>query len=116
MDDNAVVNANHKKNEPFAVGTHIEYEITRPEYNGGKVSKPQDQPQPSPTASPQITPQPQQYKQDPAKARSIEMQVCLKESNTFHSIHGFITDDPYARKKEVCDTAEIMYESLFKTD
>lgn len=42
MDDEQVVNAMHKTVDGFfKVGSDVEYEITRPEYNSGKVRKPQ---------------------------------------------------------------------------
>jgi hypothetical protein len=42
MEDNQIVNAMHKTAEGFfKVGQDVEYEITKPEYNSGKVRKPE---------------------------------------------------------------------------
>jgi hypothetical protein len=42
MEDNQIVNAMHKTAEGFfKVGQEVEYEITKPEYNSGKVRKPE---------------------------------------------------------------------------
>ncbi len=43
MEDGAVVNASHKKPQPFNIGDTVEYLITKPEYNSGNVSKPKDE-------------------------------------------------------------------------
>jgi hypothetical protein len=42
MEDDQIVNAMHKTAEGFfKVGQEVEYEITKPEYNSGKVRKPE---------------------------------------------------------------------------
>jgi hypothetical protein len=44
MEDGQVVNAMHKTAEGFfKIGSDVEYEITKPEYNSGKVRKPEQQ-------------------------------------------------------------------------
>lgn len=110
MDDGQTINANHKANQSFNPGDQVEYEITNATYNGGKVNKPQENPQSNQGGGSNApTPQPSnQYKQDPAKAKSIEMQVCLKEANQYHSIHGFVAGD-VTNQQQVCDTADIFY-------
>jgi len=55
-----------------------------------------------------------QYKADPLKQASIEMQVCLKESLTFHNLVGFEKSLIEDRAKEICATAEYFYNELLK--
>ena len=78
MEDGATVVANHKTADgSFEVGTEVEYTITNPEFNSGKVSKPKDQNFQQPTT--------QSPTQRNDTANAILYQVCLKGAMEFYT-------------------------------
>jgi hypothetical protein len=69
MEDGAVVNAMHKTQKHFDIGELVEYEITKPEYNSGKVGKPKEV----------FTPQAGNFApKDKGTQNAILFQVCIK--------------------------------------
>lgn len=92
----------------------IEGDPTQHTYVKAKSVKKEDAPQQG--VGQQNQPNNQQFKQDPDKARSIEMQVCLKEAVQHHSMHGFKSGEKDEHILEVCTTAQTFYGQLFGKD
>ena len=53
-----------------------------------------------------------QFKADPIKQKSIELQCCLKEAINFHNLNGFLPGS--SQLDQVCDTAQYFYDKLLK--
>jgi len=101
------------------VGWNLEYKITEDshEYMKAKALNKEEREQLNASAPAQTPGDPQQrapFTQDPDKARSIEMQTCLKEANLYHATHGFIADDHAQRLVELTTTAKTFYDLTFK--
>lgn len=115
-EDHTELKVNAKTNPPpYAVGDLMEYVVKGTNSHGdwGSTSKPKMADATTPPSAKNATVQ-TQFKADPLKQASIELQVCLKEANLFHQAHGFDNLSGTAERiKELADTAKMLYKELF---
>lgn len=109
MENGDKINIGKKKHQEM--GWELTYEIvdSGQEYNKAKSVQEENQVPSAPnTQNKSVT----QFKADPDKQASIELQVCFKEANLYHATHGFKAGikDPL---EELVETANYFFEKLF---
>lgn len=118
FEDGTLLNAYSKtQTPPYSIGDLREYVVKKENSFGklGTISKPQMADSTTPPGSSQPARSQQQFKADPLKQASIELQVCLKEANLFFASHGFEGEtDTAVRIAKICEAAKMIQETLFK--